>query len=197
MVIKPQDIKLDKDGYVIITNDKKKPKKEEEEINKEISDFFKGLSDKTPKLYANINEFAKTFEKRSNHWQAMIIPLIVIFTLSSIYGFFLIYSLTTSMNKMTDITTSMASKMSIISHKMKTLPPMVQNMQAINSSVSSMNENMTIMDDKMKNMMISIKKMDNSTKNIALNNNLMSQDVGRLGYNIGKPMQLFNSFMPF
>jgi uncharacterized coiled-coil protein SlyX len=194
MVLNPNDIKLDKDGYVIVED---KKFYEEKQINKELHDFFAGLSDKTPKFYANINNFAKTFEKRSSRWQKMVTPLIVIFVLFSVYGFFLIFSLTTNMNKMTETIGSMTTKVSYMSDKMKTLTPMVQNMQVINSSVSQMNDSIKSMNEDMDKMVTRIKHMDSSTANIALNNNLMSQDVSRLGHNIGRPMQFFNSFMPF
>ena len=122
-------------------------------------------------------------EKGIKKWELVVFPALFAFLILAIYFFFLIYRVSGDMHRITESVdtnmTLMSSTMVEISltmkemnNKVNILHPMSQDIHAMAGSMSKMQQD--------------IQMMNRSTYN-------MQRDIG----NIGGPMSMFSSFMPW
>lgn len=121
----------------------------------------------------SLDELTNTFTASAKRWETVVYPAMFAFVLLSIYGFFLIFSLTKDISI---ITTEMVS----ISRHMSTMSTDVNNMTKI-----------------MKTQSMQISEMNNNMRNISLSVNQMRYDMSIMNSNVSRPMNFMNSFAPW
>jgi RecA/RadA recombinase len=144
-----------------------------------------------------MERFAECFERSARRWEIVVYPAMFAFVLLAGYGFYLIYSLTTdihvmaqrfdpemalNMREMAQNIGELAVSIDNMSKDMRTMTVAMEEMNVKMSDLAPMREHMAAMDASMRAMTVAMDQM--------------RVVAGSVGYQIGRPMSMFNSFLP-
>ena len=153
-------------------------------------------------------DFAREFQTATRRWERIAWPAMIVFAILAISGFWLIYSITEDMHKMSDnIDPLMSQHLGEMSWNIATLTQSIKHMDAnitgLRTDISEMNNHMANMENSIGVMQPDIAKMSGnmalmsqSVHAMTWNTGVMSQDMGRLNRSIVKPMRFMNNFLP-
>ena len=154
-----------------------------------------------------LSDFAKQFQKSARRWELMAYPAMVVFGLLAISGFWLIYSLTKDMNRMSDaIDPNMGPNLSEMSKNIADLDvtirvmsthiaSMAEDIDSMNASIKSMeNEvgNMSAKLNTLEPLLFNMAEMNKSIKQMTYSTGVMSHDMNKMS----RPMRFMNNFVP-
>lgn len=131
-------------------------------------------------LSQSMNELTRTFTASARRWEMVVYPSMFAFILLSIYGFFLIYSLTNDVS-------SVAKEMKSISN----------NMQHMVVHVDSVSRNMVVMTQTMDTQTMTMKEMNSHVRSMGASMNQIRHEVAVMNNSVSRPMQFMNTFMPW
>ena len=145
-----------------------------------------------------LQEFEMKAEATTKRMQMLVYPAMVAFFILSAFGFFLIYSLTSDVNRMADtiahMSGSLDNNMSSISGDMN---HMSSKMDSLVDSTSSMSGNLIDMTQNTSEMVSSIGGMRTATYDMAASTNNMQRDMWSMNKNISTPLSFMNNFLPW
>lgn len=152
-----------------------------------------------------VERFIKHFERNAKRWEVVVYPALFAFVVLAGYGFFLIYSLTTSIAtiangfdpKMTEHMETISSNMEEMTTQMRLISTTVQEMSEKLDSVPTMQEHVGEMKTSMHGMHVSIERMGHAIHGMSANTNQMSHTIGAMNQNVSRPMSFFNAFAPW
>lgn len=156
-------------------------------------------------LENELRELEKREESATKRMQLLVYPAMVAFIVLAAYGFFLVQSLTSDVDRMTEsiivISTSVEKNMEKISENTIS---MSDNMSSLDANINSMTgkmfelvESTGNMSNDVGSMSQNIGVMRDATSNMASSTSNMQQDMWSLNQNISTPLSMFNRFMPF
>ena len=131
-------------------------------------------------LSRSMDELTKTFTASARRWEMIVYPSMFAFILLSIYGFFLIYSLT--------------GDVAIVAKEMGSISG---NMQAIVLNTDTMSKNMVVMTHTIDSQSASMHEMNMHMRDINISMNQMRHDLSIMNHSVSKPMSFMNSFLPW
>jgi len=142
------------------------------------------------------------FEAKANHttkrMQMLVYPAMVAFFILAAFGFFLIYSLTSDVNRMADtivhMSKSVDENMTSISG---TMNHMSGTMDTLGTSTESMSNNVGKMTTTTNKMSGAIDGMKPAIYDMAASTNNMQRDFWSLNKNISTPLSFMNNFLPW
>ncbi len=142
------------------------------------------------------------FEAKANHttkrMQMLVYPAMVAFFILSAFGFFLIYSLTSDVNRMADtivhMSKSVDENMTSISG---TMNHMSGTMDTLGVSTENMSNNVGKMTATTNEMSGAISGMKPAIYDMAASTNNMQRDFWSLNKNISTPLSFMNNFLPW
>ncbi len=144
-----------------------------------------------------MERFAECFERSARRWEIVVYPAMFAFVLLAGYGFYLIYSLTSdihvmaqrfdpqmggNMHEMARSINQLATSIDNMARDMRTMTVAMEEMNVKMSDLAPMREHMAAMDQSMRAMTVAMDQM--------------RVVAGSVGYQIGRPMSIFNSFLP-
>ena len=135
-------------------------------------------------LENELREFEKKENAVTKRMQMLVYPAMVAFVILSAYGFYLIQSLTTDVNKIADTMVLMSQSMS-------------KNMDAISATTSNMSTQMQSIVVSTEQMTKIMAELSNTTNYMATSTSNMQKDMWSLNQNISTPLSLFNKFIPW
>jgi methyl-accepting chemotaxis protein len=160
-------------------------------------------------------DFAREFQSAIRRWERIVWPAMIVFSLLAISGFWLIYSITEDMHRMSrNIDPEMSEHLGSMSDSMKSLnvsitrmdqnivllrediDKMTHHIARMDGSMTAMNNDMAVISETMDPLLQNIAQMNQSIYAMTWNTGVMSQDMNRLNRNIGKPMRFMNNFIP-
>ena len=153
-------------------------------------------------------DFAREFQQATRRWERIAWPVMIVFGLLAISGFWLIYSITEDMHSMSkNIDPLMSQHLGDMSWNIATLTQSIEHMDSnitklraditeMNIHMASMDESIGIMQPDIFMMSGNIAEMSQAVNAMTWNTGVMSQDMGRLNRSIGKPMRFMNNFLP-
>ncbi|MGF1644601.1 MAG: hypothetical protein ACFCUJ_13235 [Thiotrichales bacterium] len=107
------------------------------------------------------------------------------------YGFYLIYSLTLDVNRLSQNVTSMTRTMDHTMNRIaQTMDTIANEMIAINVATERMSNTTQAMSDKMSN-------VANAAQSMAVSTDNMRYDLRRINNSVSGPMEMVSTFMPF
>jgi len=176
-------------------------KKTENNSSPEISPDGRTSADVEASLLLDDNTSINSLEKiyevfaaSAKRWEAIVYPSMIAFIILAVYGFYLIYSLTTDMG-------NAVTEMRQMSSNMKT---MSRDVTSMSTSVLKMTDTITLMEhsftkqlDKMDMLNNGIVEMNKSLRVMTFSMNQMRRDMSILNNNVSRPMNFMNSFMPW
>ena len=149
----------------------------------------------------SMERFLKTFERSARRWELVVYPALFAFIVLAGYGFFLIYSLTADMQRISHrVDPNMEENLAAMTRNMEA---MSNNLAIMTQEVSSMSTQVHYMAEKMQSldniapMLVQMEKLDQSVRSMAVNTHLMRYDMGSMSQNVSRPMSVMNSFMPW
>lgn len=145
-----------------------------------------------------LQEFEMKAEATTKRMQMLVYPAMVAFFILSAFGFFLIYSLTSDVNRMADtiahMSGSLDDNMSSISGDVNHMSVKMDNLV---DSTQSMSGNLTDMTQNTNEMVTSIGGMRTATYDMAASTNNMQRDMWSMNKNISTPLSFMNNFLPW
>lgn len=158
-------------------------------------------TDKSPDAPDAMERFLITFERSARRWEYVVYPALFAFIVLAGYGFFLIYSLTSDMNRIAAaIDPNMGRH---LAHMTQSMDHMSQNLDAMTLQVGNMTDRVEQMAtrmealDNMEPMLVEINKLERSVQSMAVNTHLMRHDMGNMSSSVSRPMSVMNSMMPW
>ena len=131
-------------------------------------------------LGKSIEKFSDAISSSSKRWEMAVYPSLFAFVLLASYGFFLIYSLTQDISKVTEHMNEMS-----------------QDMHSIVVSVDSISKNMVLMTQTMDTQYQTVQEMNMHMKNMDISLHRLGYDMSIMNSNVSRPMNLMNTFMPW
>jgi methyl-accepting chemotaxis protein len=154
---------------------------------------------------AAIDRLATTFETSAKLWERVVYPSLFAFIVLAIYGFYLIYSLTTDVSSLArSIDPNMGEHMSRLAQSVDKL---ASNVDSMSTSISAMDLNMQSMAEGIDDISTKMNTLEPILNNMyAMNQNMaemagstgqMQRDLWSLNESVSSPMRFMNSFMPW
>lgn len=145
-----------------------------------------------------LHEFEVQQTGISRTLQIVVYPSLVAFVVLAAYGFYLVQSLTTDVNRLTETIASMNvsvdSNLNSISGNMNNMNTQMDKMAA---STESMSENISQMTGNTASMTADLQQMNVSTQNMAASTYNMQRDMWSMNKNVSRPFKAMSKFIPF
>ena len=156
-------------------------------------------------LESELLEFEKKADATTRRMQILVYPAMVAFIILASFGFYLIYSLTSDVNRMADTITHMSSSidrnMNSISgtmgHMSGKMDSLADSTHLMSTNVGTMSSNVGSMTDNTVEMVKSITGLRAATYDMAASTNNMQRDMWSLNKNISTPLSFMNNFLPW
>ncbi len=153
---------------------------------------------------ASVNSLEKIYEvfaASAKRWEAIVYPSMFAFILLAVYGFYLIFSLTRDVDKVTGEMKTISTNMVQISENINRMSSSVVTMSGhvknMSASVASMDGELGLQLAEMRNMNGNFVEMNRSVHIMTVAVNQMRRDMSVLNNNVSRPMNFMNSFMPW
>lgn len=142
----------------------------------------------------SIEKIYQVFSASAKRWEAIVYPSLFAFILLAVYGFYLIYSLTTDVDKV-------VRQMDVISVNMVLISRNIDSMaQSVGKMTDSVNKMGGTLGSQLQEMHIMNKNAADMNKSLHLMNvsiYQMRRDMSMMNRNVSRPMNFMNSFMPW
>jgi methyl-accepting chemotaxis protein len=133
-----------------------------------------------------MSQFARSFEASARRWELVVYPSMLAFIILAAYGFFLIYKLTSDIDRITVQMEAISVSMVNINKNFSSTTNMTDDMDTQNTSMRAISESM--------------ERMNTSIDTMAFTVYEMRMDTATMGRNLHSttgPMRFMNSFMPW
>lgn len=156
-------------------------------------------------LETELQEFEKKADAATRRMQILVYPAMLAFVILASFGFYLIYSLTSDVNRMADTITHMSNSidknMGSISttmvHMSGQMDTLADSTSLMSTNVGTMSSNVGNMTDNTIEMVHSISGLRAATYDMAASTNNMQRDMWSLNKNISTPLSFMNNFLPW
>ena len=149
-------------------------------------------------LESELQEFEAKADHTTRRMKMLVYPAMVAFFILSAFGFFLIFSLTSDVNRMADTIVQMSesvdNNMTSIS---STMNHMSGTMDMLGTSTEKMSSNVGKMTDTTSEMSGAISGMKPAIYDMAASTNNMQRDFWSMNKNISTPLSFMNNFLPW
>jgi uncharacterized protein YoxC len=149
-------------------------------------------------LENELQEFEMKADATTKRMQMLVYPAMLAFFILAAFGFFLIYSLTSDVNRMADTISHMSGSIDKNMNSIAgTMGDMSGQMTNLVSSTNKMSGNLGSMTNNTEEMVKSIGGMRSATYDMAASTNNMQRDMWSLNKNISTPLSAMNKFLPW
>jgi uncharacterized protein YoxC len=151
-----------------------------------------------------MSQFARSFEASARRWELVVYPSMLAFIILAAYGFFLIYKLTSDIDRITvqmeAISVSMVNINRNFSSTTNNMNTVTKNMVKMTKYVESMTDDMDSQNKSMREIASSMDRMNTSIDTMSFTVYEMRMDTATMGRNLHSttgPMRFMNSFVPW
>lgn len=149
-------------------------------------------------LESELQEFEKKADSSTKRLQILVYPAMLAFFILSAFGFYLIYSLTSDVNRMADTIVHMSGSIDTNMDSISgTMGHISTKMDSLNASTKSMSGDLGNMTSNTDEMVKSIGGMRSATYDMAASTNSMQRDMWSMNKNISTPLSAINKFLPW
>jgi len=149
-------------------------------------------------LESELQEFEKKADSSTKRLQILVYPAMLAFFILSAFGFYLIYSLTSDVNRMADTIVHMSGSIDTNMDSISgTMGHISIKMDSLNASTKSMSGDLGSMTNNTDEMVKSIGGMRSATYDMAASTNSMQRDMWSMNKNISTPLSAINKFLPW
>ena len=151
-----------------------------------------------------MSQFARSFEASARRWELVVYPSMLAFIILAAYGFFLIYKLTSDIDRITvqmeAISVSMVNINKNFSSTTNNMNTVTKNMVKMTGYIESMTQDIDEQNTSMQAIVASMDRMNTSIDSMSVTMYDMRFDTATMGRNLHSttgPMRFMNSFMPW
>lgn len=151
-----------------------------------------------------MSQFARSFEASARRWELVVYPSMLAFIILAAYGFFLIYKLTSDIDRITvqmeAISVSMVNINKNFSSTTNNMNTVTKNMVKMTGYMESMTADIKEQNASMRAITASMDRMNTSIDSMSFTMYEMRFDTATMGRNLHSttgPMRFMNSFMPW
>ncbi len=151
-----------------------------------------------------MSQFARSFEASARRWELVVYPSMLAFIILAAYGFFLIYKLTSDIDRITvqmeAISVSMVNINKNFSSTTNNMNTVTKNMVKMSGYMESMTADIKDQNASMHAISDSMDRMNTSIDSMSFTMYEMRFDTATMGRNLHSttgPMRFMNSFMPW
>ena len=135
-------------------------------------------------LESELQEFEKKADASTKRMQMLVYPAMVAFFILSAFGFYLIFSLTSDVERMANTFVHMSDSIE-------------KNMNSMTGNIDHLTKDIGTMTSTTSNMSESISGMKPAIYDMAASTNNMQRDFWSMNKNISTPLSFMNSFLPW
>jgi len=145
-----------------------------------------------------LERFARIFEESAKRWELVVYPSLIAFIVLAVYGFYLIYSLTSDVASLAkSIDPRMEHHMAAMTVSIERLADTVAVMQASVAAMDSHIEGMSGSVANLEPMLKNMEEMNRTTAAIAASTSQMGRDLAIMNSTVSPAMHNMNKFMPW
>ena len=158
-----------------------------------------------------MSQFARSFEASARRWELVVYPTLLAFIILAIYGFFLIYRLTSDIGAMATRVTEISQSMVNINQNFssttnnmntvtKSMLKITGNLEDMTGYFSSVTDDVKEQKTSMHAIVLSLNQMNTSIDTMSFTMYQMQYDtrsMGRNMQNVSGPMRFMNNFVPW
>lgn len=148
--------------------------------------------------YARLSE---VFESSARRWELIIYPSLFAFIVLALYGFYLIYNLQRDVHYLAiSVDTNMTTLAGNMQSMSRNMGQLTTNVRAMTVSLDSIDRKVGTLEPMLTNihsMDQSMRTMTQTTGSLNAAAQGMNLHMYRMNRDIGKPMRVFNSFVPW
>jgi len=149
-------------------------------------------------LESELQEFEKKADASTKRMQMLVYPAMVAFFILAAFGFYLIYSLTSDVRRMTNTFVGMSDSIETNMDSIAgTMGNMSGKMDSLVNSTESMSNNVGDMTSSTNDIVNSMSGMRSATYDMAASTNNMQRDIWSMNKNISTPLSFMNNFLPW
>ncbi|OOZ40778.1 hypothetical protein BOW53_06580 [Solemya pervernicosa gill symbiont] len=148
---------------------------------------LKGPADCENCMATSVERLTGIFEASAHRWEVIVYPALIAFVILAGYGFYLIYSLTRDVQ-------TVAANMNAISNNMKVV---TVHMQAVSDNMHEIRGTIDRQANSMDDVVTHMSQMNHTMRLMTGSVDLMRRDIGSMNYNVSKPMNFMNNFVPW
>lgn len=163
--------KSKKESEPVTDSGKEKPS--QPAVTSSEEDHDHGLGD-------SLETLAVAFTASARRWEAIVYPSLFAFILLAVYGFYLIYNLTSDVRRVAD-----------------NMEEIVTNMSEISINMRVMSNNMVVMTQTLDTQSSTMREMTFYMGNINHSMIRMRYDIAVMNNSVSRPMQFMNTFLPW
>ena len=158
-----------------------------------------------------MSQFARSFEASARRWELVVYPTLLAFIILAIYGFFLIYRLTSDIGSMATRVDAIAQSMVNINQNFSST---TNNMNTVTKSMLKITDHVSDMSGYLKNVSKDVKEQNEAMGNIVVALGHMNQSIDTMSFtmyqmqydtmsmgrniqNVSGPMRFMNNFVPW
>ncbi len=149
-------------------------------------------------LENELQELEMKSEASTKRMQILVYPAMVAFIILSAFGFYLIYSLTSDVNRMANTISHMSDSIDLNMESISgNMGNMSNKMDNLVDTTHVMSGNLGNMTNNTVEMVNSISGMRTATYDMAASTNNMQRDIWSMNKNISTPLSFMNNFLPW
>jgi methyl-accepting chemotaxis protein len=171
--------------------------KQRGEIDKEGEERAVLLGQEVP-ANVGMDRFAEIFEASAKRWELVVYPSLVAFIILAVYGFYLVYSLTSDVAQLArSVDPSMEHHMSEMTNSIR---EMSEAVRAMSNTVHEMDGTLKSISGDVKTlgpMLTQIEQLNRSALSMAGATSQMGHDISVMNRNVSPAMRSMGSFMPW
>ena len=135
----------------------------------------------------SIDRLYQVFAASAKRWELIVYPSLLAFIILAAYGFFLVYSLTSDVGRVTKSMESITNNMATVA----------VNMNKVAANIDRMSADVNSVNTSMKLMVANTHEMNVSMKAITASMDHVRHSVAVMNNSVSRPMQFMNSFTPW
>jgi uncharacterized protein YoxC len=135
----------------------------------------------------SIDRLYQVFAASAKRWELIVYPSLLAFIILAAYGFFLVYSLTSDVDRVTHSMDSITANMALVA----------ENMNKVANNINTMTADIKTIDVSMKLMVANTHEMNSSMKAMTASMDHVRHSMAVMNNSVSRPMQFMNSFTPW
>ena len=138
--------------------------------------------------------FSRTFEASAKRWELVVYPTLFAFIILAIYGFYLIYSLTSDVSRVAHDMHLITENVGEIATGMGNVSG---NMRLVSDDLQAVSRDMDSQLNALNQLVVQMNAMNQSVFQVSSAVSTIRNDMGMLNHSVSRPATLVNRIMPW
>jgi uncharacterized protein YoxC len=150
---------------------------------------------------SSLEKLYEVFAASARRWESIVYPSLIAFIILAVYGFYLIFSLTTNVTKVVSHMDIISTRMVQISTDMQkvsnNMAKMTRNIDSMTVNMDNMSKDIRSQLSEIRDMKVAVTNMSQTVRVMTVTMDQMRRDLSIMNHSVSRPMNFMNSFMPW